>query len=207
MRGDFSGKLIILDRDGTLNEHRPDYVKSPQDWVPLPGALEAVARLNHAGWSTVIATNQAGLGRGLFDMASFNAIHWHINQLLSKVGARIEAVFLCPHVDEDRCACRKPKPGLYHDIAQRFNLDLQSVPAVGESLRDLLAIQAAGCQPHLVLTGECQRLGYRHVEHIKAQVPRMKVHQNLSDFADFIIRTERRAKGLGAADSGPGGLN
>ena len=207
MRNDLSGKLIILDRDGTLNEHRPDYIKSPQDWVPLPGALEAVARLNHAGWSTVIATNQAGLGRGLFDMASFNAIHWHINQLLSRVGGRIDAVFLCPHVDEDGCACRKPKPGLYHDIGQRFSLDLQSVPAVGESLRDLLAIQSAGCQPHLVLTGECQHMGPGHLETIKAQVPRVKVHQNLPDFADFIIRTDPVSRGLEAPDSSPGALN
>ena len=206
MRIDTAPKLVILDRDGTLNEYREDYVKSAQDWVPLPGALEAVARLNQNGWHTVLATNQAGLGRGLYDIAAFNAIHLHINQLLAKLGGRIDAVFFCPHVETDLCKCRKPLPGLYQDIGRRFNVDLSNVPAVGESLRDLQAIAAAGCEPHLVLTGECHRLGLAHVDRIRAHVPHVEVHDDLAAFAEFLIRREREARGADGADSGPGAL-
>lgn len=207
MRNETLTKLVILDRDGTLNEYRSDYVKSPEDWVPLNGSLEAIARLNQSGWNTVIATNQAGLGRGLYDMASFNSIHVHINQLLAKLGGRIDAVFFCPHVAEDLCKCRKPLPGLYQDIGLRFNIDLSTVAAVGESLRDLQAIQAAGCEPHLVLTGECQRLGAAHVDLIRSQVPKVTVHDDLAAFADFLIRRDRDARGIDAPDSGPGALS
>ena len=101
-------KLIILDRDGTINEDRDDYVKSADEWVPLPGALEAIARLNHAGWHTVVATNQSGLGRGTFDMAALNAMHVKMNRQLAQLGGRIDAVFFCPHTPDDACDCRKP---------------------------------------------------------------------------------------------------
>ena len=101
-------KLIILDRDGTINEDRDDFVKSPDEWVPISGSLEAIARLNHAGWHTVVATNQSGLARGLFDMATLNAIHAKMNRALAEVGGRIDAVFFCPHGPDDGCSCRKP---------------------------------------------------------------------------------------------------
>ncbi|HZN86885.1 MAG TPA: D-glycero-beta-D-manno-heptose 1,7-bisphosphate 7-phosphatase, partial [Burkholderiales bacterium] len=151
-------KLIILDRDGTINEDRDDYVKSPEEWVALPGALEAIARLNHAGWHTVLATNQSGLGRGLFDMAMLNAMHARMNQMLGKHGGRIDAVFFCPHAPEEQCDCRKPLPGLMLQIAERYGVDLSEVPVVGDSLRDLQAGQAAGCPTHLVRTGKCAPL-------------------------------------------------
>ena len=112
-------KLIILDRDGTINEDRDDYVKSPDEWVPIPGALEAIARLNHAGWHTVVATNQSGLARGLFDTSALNATHTKMNQALAKVGGRIDAVFFCPHGPSEGCNCRKPLPGLFEMIAER----------------------------------------------------------------------------------------
>ena len=147
-------KLIILDRDGTINEDRDDFVKSPEEWQPLPGALEAIARLNHAGWHTVLATNQSGLGRGLFDMASLNAMHAKMYQELAKVGGRIDAVFFCPHTAVENCGCRKPKTGLYEEIAARFHTELKGVPCVGDSLKDLQAADAVGGQPILVLTGK-----------------------------------------------------
>ena len=115
-------KLLILDRDGTLNRGRDDKVASPDEWEPLPGALEAVARLNHGGWRVVLATNQSGIGRGLFDMASLNAIHLKMHRLLAAAGARVEAIFICPHAPEDACGCRKPAPGLFQQIGARCRL-------------------------------------------------------------------------------------
>jgi histidinol-phosphate phosphatase family protein len=117
-------KLVILDRDGTINEDSDDYVKSPSEWQPLPGALEAIARLNHAGWHVVVATNQSGLGRGLFDVASLNAMHAKMHSMLAAVGGRVDAVFYCPHGPEEACRCRKPEPGLFEQIVER------RVPAV-----------------------------------------------------------------------------
>jgi D-glycero-D-manno-heptose 1,7-bisphosphate phosphatase len=130
-------KLVILDRDGTINEDRDDFVKSADEWVPLPGALEAIARLNHAGWRVALATNQSGLGRGLFDMSALNAIHLKMNTALAQHGGRIDAVFFCPHAPDEQCACRKPLPGLLLEAGRRFGVDLRGVPMVGDSLRDL----------------------------------------------------------------------
>ena len=149
-----STKLVILDRDGTINQDSDDYIKSPEEWIPLPGALEAIARLNHAGWQVVVASNQSGLGRGLFDMATLNAMHAKMNKLLTAVGGRIDAVFFCPHGPEDQCNCRKPLPGLLEQIGERLGIDLKGTHVVGDSLRDLQAGVAVGCQPHLVHTGK-----------------------------------------------------
>jgi D-glycero-D-manno-heptose 1,7-bisphosphate phosphatase len=196
-------KLIILDRDGTINEDRDDYVKSPEEWVPLPGALEAIARLNHAGWHTVLATNQSGLGRGLFDMGTLNAMHARMNQMLAKHGGRIDAVFFCPHAPEDQCDCRKPLPGLVRLIGERYGLNLTEVPIVGDALRDLQAGAAAGCPTHLVRTGKAGRLDEVQLAALLQQVPGTKVHADLLAFADAIIQQDRAARGLkGESDSG-----
>ena len=201
-------KLIILDRDGTINEDRDDFVKSPDEWVPLPGALDAIARLNHAGWHTVIATNQSGLARGTFDMTTLNAMHTKMNQLLAKQGGRIDAVFFCPHAPEDACLCRKPLPGLFEQIGMRFGVDLDDVPVVGDSLRDLQAGVAVGCQPHLVRTGKCAALNDAQLEALCAQVPGTLVHADLTAFADHMIRTERKGRAdSGESDSGFGRLD
>jgi len=201
-------RLIILDRDGTINEDRDDFVKTPDEWVPIPGALEAIARLNHAGWHTVIATNQSGLGRGTFDMATLNAMHTKMNQLLAKQGGRIDAVFFCPHAPEDTCSCRKPLPGLFEQIGERFGVNLADVPVVGDSLRDLQAGVAVGCQPHLVRTGKGAALDDRQIEALCAQVPGTVVHADLTAFADHLIRIERRDRAAtGESDSGFGRLD
>ncbi|MGH8798120.1 MAG: D-glycero-beta-D-manno-heptose 1,7-bisphosphate 7-phosphatase, partial [Caldimonas sp.] len=128
-------KLIVLDRDGTINQDRDDFVKSPDEWVPIPGALEAIARLNHAGWHTVVATNQSGLARGVFDTAMLNAVHLRMNQALAAVGGRIDAVFFCPHGPSEGCRCRKPLPGLFELIGERYGIEMAGVPLVGDSLR------------------------------------------------------------------------
>jgi len=146
-------KLIILDRDGVINHDSPDYVKSPQEWTALPGSLDAIARLSRAGWRVVIATNQSGIARRLFDMQALNAIHAKLRRELAEVGGAIDAIFVCPHGPQDECLCRKPRPGLFHAIARRYDVPLAGVPAVGDSLRDLLAASLAGCSPILVRTG------------------------------------------------------
>lgn len=146
-------KLIVLDRDGVINRDSADFVKSPDEWIALPGSLAAMARLSRAGWRIVVATNQSGLARGLFDMAALNAMHAKLRRELAAEGGAIDAVFACPHGPDDGCACRKPLPGLFHQIAARYDISLDGVPAVGDSLRDLQAASAAGCRPWLVLTG------------------------------------------------------
>jgi D-glycero-D-manno-heptose 1,7-bisphosphate phosphatase len=200
-------KLIVLDRDGTINEDRDDFVKSPDEWVPLPGALEAIARLNHAGWHTVIATNQSGLARGLFDTGTLNAVHVKMNQALMRFGGRIDAVFFCPHGPSEGCACRKPLPGLFELIGERYGVDLDQVPVVGDTLRDLQAGAAAGCRPHLVRTGKCAVLTDDEVQVLARQVPGTVVHADLGAFAEHLIQSERAERGAaGKDDSGFGRL-
>ncbi|HEY8857201.1 MAG TPA: D-glycero-beta-D-manno-heptose 1,7-bisphosphate 7-phosphatase [Rugosibacter sp.] len=147
-------KLIILDRDGVINFDSAQFIKSPDEWKPIPGSLAAIARLNQSGYRVVVATNQSGIGRGLFEMDTLNAIHEKMLKALAQVGGRIDAIFFCPHTSVDNCACRKPKPGMLHEISKRFNADLTGVPAIGDALRDLQAAVAVGAKPVLVLTGK-----------------------------------------------------
>jgi len=188
-------KLIILDRDGTINEDRDDFVKSPDEWVPIPGSREAIARLNHAGWHTVVATNQSGLARGLFDMATLNAIHAKMNRALTELGGRIDAVFFCPHGPDDGCSCRKPLPGLFTMIGERYGVPLRETYAIGDSLRDLEAGVAAGCAPHLVRTGKGALLDEASLRAIKKAVPHAVFHADLASFAQQLIHRERHARG------------
>jgi D-glycero-D-manno-heptose 1,7-bisphosphate phosphatase len=188
-------KLVILDRDGTINEDRDDFVKSPAEWVPIPGSLEAIARLNHAGWHTVIATNQSGLARGLFDMATLNAIHARMNRELAGLGGRIDAVFFCPHGPDDGCSCRKPLPGLFTTIGERYGVSLKETYAVGDSLRDLHAGVAAGCAPHLVRTGKGARLDAAALRSLFAAAPHAVIHDDLAAFAQQLIQRERLQRG------------
>jgi D-glycero-D-manno-heptose 1,7-bisphosphate phosphatase len=181
-------KLVILGRDGILNAYREGHVTGPEEWSALPGALEALSRINHAGWHVVVATNQAGIGRGMIEMAAVNAVHAHMNQQMMAHGARIDAAFFCPHTPEDQCECRKPKPGMLQEIGRRYGVDLANVPFASDTLRDLLAAQAAGCEPHLVLTGRAEGLSDGQLQAIVQQVPATRVHDDLSAFADFLLR-------------------
>jgi D-glycero-D-manno-heptose 1,7-bisphosphate phosphatase len=147
-------KLVILDRDGVINQDSDQFIKSPDEWKPISGSLEAIVKLNHSGYRVVVASNQSGITRGFFDMAALNAINDKMYRALAQLGGRIDALFYCPHAAESDCDCRKPKPGMFLDIAQRFNVSLQGVPAVGDSLRDLQAAATASAQPILVLTGK-----------------------------------------------------
>lgn len=178
-------KLVILDRDGTINEDSAEFVKSAAEWKLLPGVLEAIAKLNHAGWHVVVASNQSGLGRGLFDVAALNAMHAKMHKLLAAAGGRVEAIFYCPHAPDQTCRCRKPLPGLFEQIGERYGVSLKGVPTVGDSARDLIAGTAVGCEPHLVLTGKGEALrGKPLPDNFPAGT---RVHENLLAFADYLV--------------------
>jgi D-glycero-D-manno-heptose 1,7-bisphosphate phosphatase len=150
-------KMVIVDRDGVINWDSDRYIKAPEEWLAIPGSLEAIARLNHAGFRVIVASNQSGLGRGYFDIDALNAIHGKMRRELSVLGAQVEAVFFCPHAPDSRCRCRKPFPGLLEDIARRMQVDLRGVPVVGDSYRDIQAAKEIGAFPILVLSGKGKR--------------------------------------------------
>ncbi len=177
-------KLVILDRDGTIGDENADHADSEHAWQALPGAMEAIARLNHSGWHVVIAANQGGLGRGIYEMAALNAQNARMNKQLAAVGARIDAVFFCPHAPDEGCRCRKPQSGLFEQIGERFGIDLQGTPAVGDSVEDLVAAAAVGCEPHLVLTGQgAQYRGWALPPSFPAGT---LVHHDLAAFALYL---------------------
>jgi D-glycero-D-manno-heptose 1,7-bisphosphate phosphatase len=147
-------KLVILDRDGVINQDSANFIKNPNEWIALPGSLEAIALLNQSGFRIAIATNQSGIARGLFDMTTLNAINDKMYRALAQIGGRIDAMFYCPHAAEDNCSCRKPKTGMIEDIGRRFSVELSEVYGIGDSLRDLQAFADAGCKPILVRSGK-----------------------------------------------------
>jgi D-glycero-D-manno-heptose 1,7-bisphosphate phosphatase len=147
-------KLIILDRDGVINYDSDAFIKTPDEWKPIPGSLEAIAHLTQAGYRVVIATNQSGISRGLLDMVTLNAINDKMCKAVNQVGGRIDAMFFCPHSNPDKCNCRKPATGMFKEISDRFGLELNGVPAIGDSLRDLQAAAEVGAIPILVLSGK-----------------------------------------------------
>jgi D-glycero-D-manno-heptose 1,7-bisphosphate phosphatase len=185
-----SSNLIILDRDGVINEDRDDYVKSVDEWVPLPGSLEAIALLNQAGYQIAIATNQSGLSRGYFTINDLHAMHSKMEQLLKPLGGHIDSIFFCPHLDSYGCDCRKPAPGLMKEIALRYKKadstqPLLGVPIVGDSLRDLQAGIVLGASPHLVLTGK----GQKTVEN--GVLPEgTQIHADLMAFTNSLIASK-----------------
>ena len=150
-------KLIILDRDGVINVDSAQFIKSPDEWKPIPGSLEAIAALSQAGYRVVVATNQSGVGRGLFDMSTLNAINAKMHKAVNQAGGRIEAIFYCPDTAESESRYRKPAPGMLLEIGERLAMPLEGVPAVGDSLRDLQAASAVNARPILVLTGKGQK--------------------------------------------------
>ena len=172
-------ELVILDRDGTINYDSEQYIKSPAEWRPIPGSLEAIGRLTQAGYRIVVATNQSGIARGLFDTATLIAIHDTLQRAAAQAGGRVDAFFFCPHAPDSTCACRKPKPGMVLEVARRFNVYLGDTYVVGDTLRDVQAAAAAGARPVLVLSGR----GRKTLEEGKLP-PGTAVFEDLAAFAE-----------------------
>lgn len=186
-------KLVILDRDGVINEDSDDYIKSPAEWRPIPGSLEAIVKLKHAGFRVVVASNQSGLSRGLFDYDTLFAIHDKMTRMLADIGTQLDGIFFCPHGPPDGCHCRKPGTGMLDDIERRFGGSINGVPLVGDSRSDLEAARAAGAQPVLVRTGKSL-----------CDIPNevltgVDTHDDLATAADALISTHapRRQKKSG----------
>ena len=177
-------KLVILDRDGVINEDSDAFIKSPAEWLPIKGSLEAIARLNQAGYQVVIASNQSGIARGLFSIEILNQIHEKMHQMLAELSGHVDAVFFCPHGPEDGCHCRKPAVGLFEQIAERLGVSLQNIAVIGDSLRDLQAAQAVGAEPMLVLTGKGETT--QHVLQHNNLV-NIKVYKNLAAAVDAML--------------------
>ena len=175
-------KLVILDRDGVINHDSDDYIKSPEEWVPIPGSLEAIARLHREGYKVIVATNQSGVGRGLFDMDTLGRIHTRMLEAVRAKGGEIDAIFYCPHKPEDNCGCRKPQPGLFQEIAERLKVNLNGVYAVGDTERDVAVARLVSARPGLVRTGK----GKRTLKKNKALAD-IPVFEDLAAFTDAFL--------------------
>ncbi len=177
-------KLIILDRDGVINQDSDAYIKNPDEWQPIEGSLQAIARLNRAGYHVYVATNQSGLARGLFDIQTLNAIHHKMLDAVKAVGGQIDAILFCPHGPDDHCNCRKPKAGLYEEIGARCHTNLENVPVVGDSLRDLQAAIKVKATPILVRTGK----GAQTLAKLRKTHPEISVYDNLQHMAEQLLK-------------------
>ena len=180
-------KIVILDRDGVINEDSPDYIKSPAEWLPVPGSLEAIAKLCQAGFRVFVASNQSGLGRGLFDYDAFRAINESMHKQLAEVGGRIDGVFFAPDHPDHASDQRKPAPGMLLDLARRLNLNLETVPAVGDSLRDVEAARAAGAVPVLVRTGNGARTERTQEDALRV----VAIYDDLASYATALIAAQQ----------------
>lgn len=178
-------RLLILDRDGVINEDRDDFVKSTEEWIPVPGAISAIARLSRAGYTIAVATNQSGLARGLFSEDDLMAMHQLLFDAVAAEGGTLDALFYCPHGPDDGCDCRKPAPGLLFQIEKSLDIPLQGSAFVGDSLRDLEAAVRAGCQPVLVRTGKGEQTAARGLDAMPAGT---QVYDSLADYADTLLQ-------------------
>jgi D-glycero-D-manno-heptose 1,7-bisphosphate phosphatase len=181
-------KLVILDRDGVINYDSDKYIKSPEEWNPIPGSLEAIARLHREGYRIVVASNQSGVARGLYDIDTLMKIHNKMLDAVRAKGGDLDAVFFCPHGPDDDCNCRKPAPGLFREIAERLKIMLNRVYSVGDDERDIVAARAAGARPVLLLTGHGRRTFKR-----SKQLEGVPIYDDLAGFAEALLSGELRA--------------
>lgn len=180
-------KLLILDRDGVINHDSDDFIKSPEEWRPIKGSLEAIGRLSQAGYDLVIITNQSGIGRGLFSADTLGSIHVRMIDYIHQHGGKIHGLLVCPHHPDDNCECRKPKDGLYNELAQRLNITFQDVYSVGDSLRDLQAANTAGATPILVKTGKGKSTLKTIKKTADSPLSSVATFDNLSSFTDALL--------------------
>jgi len=171
--------LIVLDRDGVINKDSAEFVKSTDEWLPLPGSIGAIARLSRAGYTVAVASNQSGLARGLFDRNALRAMHRKLRRLVAAEGGRVDRIVVCPHGPDEGCSCRKPMPGLLHRLARHYDISLRGVPVVGDSLRDLQAATRAGATPILVRTGN----GTKTSRNLSGDLRDVRTYDDLAAFA------------------------
>lgn len=183
-------RLVILDRDGVINRDSNDFIKSPEEWIPIPGSLEAIARLCRAEFRIVIITNQSGIARGILTLDTLNRIHTRMLEHIHQKGGEIDAIMICPHGPDDKCECRKPKPGMFLELAQRLKINLSGVPAVGDSLRDVEAARAAKALPVLVKTGNGRQSAKLLADN--EDLSDVSVFEDLADFANDLLRSTRQ---------------
>lgn len=180
---------IILDRDGVINFDSLEYIKSPDEWIPIPRSLEAVAALNRAGFKVLIATNQSGVARGYYDIDTLDAIHEKMMRELAAVGGYVEEIFFCPHHPEDGCGCRKPKPGMLHAIQEKYAVPLNETFYIGDSMADVGAAKAAGCKLLLVMTGN----GRKTLEH-NPELHAVPQFADLAEAVEHVLVESRRSR-------------
>jgi len=178
-------KLIVLDRDGVINHDSDEYIKSKEEWLPIDGSLEAIAKLNHSGYTVVVASNQSGLARGYFDIEALSSMHRKMDEMLEKIGGRVDAVFYCPHGPDDGCACRKPRPGMLLEIGQRFNVSLKDVTFIGDSISDIKAASNANAKAMLVRTGKGVKAEKILQAECKSEIP---IYDDLSAAVTAILQ-------------------
>lgn len=178
-------RLVVLDRDGVINADSDAYIRSLDEWMPLPGSIEAIARLCHAGYLVAVASNQSGLARGYFNLSQLNSMHRRLRDLVSEQGGRIELIAFCPHAPGDNCLCRKPQPGLLLEIGRRLGMDLSGCPFVGDSVSDVDSARAAGMLPWLVRSGK----GHSALIEKPDLFKDVRVFEDLSDVANNLLAT------------------
>lgn len=178
-----SSRLVILDRDGVINHDSPDFIKSPAEWLPIDGSIEAIARLSNAGYEVAVATNQSGIGRGLLDKPTLNAIHERMAEQVKSAGGRLGKIAFCPHHPDDECDCRKPAPGLLKSLARQYGVPLDNVPVIGDSTRDAEAAMAVNARPILVATGN----GSAAIEHFAKRGVEIEHHADLFAAVDALL--------------------
>ena len=183
-------KLVILDRDGVINKDSSTFIKSPDEWLPIKGSLEAVARLSQAGYEVVIITNQSGVGRGLLSADMLAQIHVRMIDYVQQHGGKIQSVLFCPHLPDDNCACRKPLTGLYNELAERLNINFNGVYSVGDSIRDLVAAKGAGANPVLVRTGNGKKTLKKIANDPQLELDGTLVFDTLATFTDALLKEE-----------------
>lgn len=177
-------KLILLDRDGVINQDSEHYIKSPEEWQALPGSLEAIAKLNNAGYKVSVVTNQSGVGRGMYSLATLDEIHQKMHDELSQVNGHLDKIFYCPHAPDDNCECRKPKPGLLTQALEHFGIAPEHTIFIGDSIRDIQAADAAHCHSALVLTGNGKKTADKN--------PNLKTYQDLNGFTETLLTAQEK---------------
>ncbi len=178
-----TARLVVLDRDGVINHDSDEFIKTPAEWRPIDGSLEAIARLTQNGFTVAVASNQSGIGRGLYDRATLAAIHRKMRRAVSSAGGAIDRIVFCPHLPEDACDCRKPEPGMLRRLGEHYGVTLRGVPVIGDSLRDLEAARAVDARPMLVLTGNGERT--REELHVREWV--VEAYADLRGAAEALI--------------------